>query len=178
MENKTLEKTLDTLGNMTKLAANLSDVKPRPVVQKTVPDDNSNNASTGNQSVNVVLDTGKKKDPKPIEKHVHTYPENRPLTSEECQLDLQKAQMDYELQKSQMIFQQKAADREWQHKMELEKKAEKKGKIRNIIIGCFAVLGIGGLGYSMWYDYKHGNNQQAPKALPETFTVKTEGEVK
>lgn len=178
MENKTLEKTLDTLGNVTKLAANLSEVKPAKVTPLHQSDDNSNKATTGTQSVNVVLDTGKKKEQKPVEKHIHTFPEQRPLTNDECQLDLQKAQMDYELQKSQQLFQQRVADREWQHHLEQEKKAERKGKIRNIIIGCFAVLGIGGFGYSMWLDYKRGNTQQAPKALPETSVVKTEGEVK
>jgi hypothetical protein len=63
--------------------------------------DNSNRASTGSQNIQISMDAGKKKEPKPVEKHVHVYPENRSLTSEECELDLKKAQMEYDLKMKQ-----------------------------------------------------------------------------
>lgn len=168
MENKALEKTLDMAGNITKIAANLSEKKdPKPTpTNKT--DDNSNKATTGTQSVNVMVDSGKKREPKPIEKHIHTFPENRALTSEECELDLKKAQMEYELKKSEQIFNQKWDERSWQYKLEQEKKNEKKGKVRRIIGGILIAVGVGSVGYSIYSDYRdHRNQQEAPKALPE-----------
>ena len=177
MENKTLEKTIDMMNSSLKLASNLTEKKdpPKHIPQKS-SDDNSNNAQTGSQSVNVVLDTGKKKEPKPVEKHIHEFPENRPLTTEECELALKKAQMEYDLKVAQERFDEKCYDREWQHRMEVEKKNERKGKIRRIIGGILVALGAGGVGYSIYADYRdHKINQ---KALPAAEPVKCEGDVK
>lgn len=179
MENKTLEKTMDLAGNAMKLAANLSEKKdPKPTpTHKT--DDNSNKATTGTQSVNVMVDSGKKREPKPVEKHIHTFPENRALTSEECELDLKKAQMEYELKKSEQIFNQKWDERNWQHRLEQEKKNEKRGKIRRIIGGILVAVGVSAVGYSIYSDYRdHRNQQETPKALPENNNVVGEGTVK
>ena len=134
MENKTLEKTLDMAGSVAKIAANLSEVKkdpaPRPFTQT---DDNSNRANnTGSQNVVVAVDR-KKKEPKPVEKHIHEFPEARALTEQECELALKKAQMEYELEKSKQSHIVKMDERNWQHQMELESKNEKKRRIRNII---------------------------------------------
>lgn len=184
MENNTLNKTLDTIGNVTKLAANLSEPKkdiPKPV--RPIPlhqtDDNSNKASTGSQNIQIHMDTGKKKEPKPVEKHIHEFPENRPLTDQECELALKKAQMDYELRKSEQTYCMKAEDRQWQHRMEVEKKSERRRKIRNGILGVFAALGVGAVGYSFYADYRDGKNRPVvQKAIPEATAVKADGEVK
>ena len=180
MENKTLEKTLDMAGSAMKLAANLSEKKeepkPAPIHQS---DDNSNKATTGTQSVNVVLDSGKKKEPKPIEKHIHEFPENRPLTSEECELALKKAQMDYDLSLTKQRYEERCYDREWQYRMEQDKKNERKGWIKRVIGGILIAIGAGSVGYSIYADYKSNKASAAqPKALPESIPVKTEGEVK
>lgn len=172
-KNNTLEKTMDIAGSAIKLAANLSEAKKEP--QKPQPfhqtDDNSNKASTGSQTVVVSMD-GKKKEPKPVEKHIHEFPEQRSLTSEECDLALKKAQMDYELKKSEQVFTQKFQEREWQHRMEQEKKNEKKGKIRRII-GCILVaVGAGSVGYSIYADYRDNKNKPTPVvATTETKTT-------
>ena len=183
MENKTLEKVLDVAGSATKLAANLSEAKKETTTTKppvlTGDSDNSNRASTGSQNIQISMDTGKKKEPKPVEKHVHTYPENRALTSEECELDLKKAQMEYDLKMKQETYFQKACDRDWQHRMEQEKKNEQKGKIRRIIGGILVAIGVGTVGYSIYADYRdHRNQQVAPPALPAPEPVKADGEVK
>ena len=132
MESKTLEKTLDMANSVAKVAANLSEprkeAKPDNYTHK---DDNSNKAQTGSQSVIVAVD--KKKEPKPIEKHIHEFPETRALTSEECELALKKAQMDYELKRRNQDILIKESDREWQHKLEVERKNERKGLIRRIV---------------------------------------------
>ena len=185
MENKTLEKTMDLAGSAMKLAANLSEKKDKPT-PKAIPvaDDNSNKAATGSQTVVVSMD-GKKKDPKPVEKHIHEFPENRALTSEECELALKKAQMEYELKKSEQEYAIKINEREWKHKMELEEKNERKGKIRRVIGGVLIALGIGGIGYSCYADYRDhklvaGAVPVIPKALPSTMpvtSVKAEGSV-
>jgi len=178
MDNKIIEKTLDVVGNAAKLGANLTEQKKEKPNPKSVPqtDDNSNKAS---QNIQIALDTGKKKEPKPVEKHIHTFPENRPLTSEECELDLKKAQMEYELKKSEQTYAMKVNEREWQYKMEQEKKNEKKGKIRRIIGGILVAIGISTVGYSIYADYRdHRNQQVAPPALPAPEPVKADGEVK
>lgn len=181
MENNMLEKTMDTLGNVTKIAANLSEAKkekpatpPRPMNS-----DDSNNAQTGNQSVNIKVESGRKqKEPKPVEKHIHEFPENRPLTSEECELALKKAQMDYELKKSEQVHFEKMDDREWQHRLEVEKKNERKGKIRRVVAGILCALGAGAVGYSVYADYRNGKFKATGPKLPADATVKAEGEVK
>ena len=180
MENKTLEKVLDVAGSAAKVAANLSEQKKE--APKAIPigdSDNSNNASTGSQNIQISMDTGKKKEPKPVEKHIHTFPENRPLTSEECELDLKKAQMEYELKKSEQTYAMKVNEREWQYKMEQEKKNEKKGKIRRIIGGILVAIGVSAIGYSIYADYRSVQNQPAcQKALPEGNPINAEGTVK
>lgn len=176
MENKTLEKVLDVAGSATKLAANLSEPKketPKPVPLNQT-DDNSNKA---NQNIQIAFDTGKKKEPKPVEKHIHTFPENRPLTTEECELDLKKAEMEYELAKNRQNHLIELDNREWQYKLEQEKKNEKKGKIRRIIGGILVAIGVGTVGYSIYADYRdHKNQPAAPKALPEGNSVSVTGE--
>lgn len=182
MENNMLEKTMDTLGNVTKIAANLSEAKK--TTEKAVPvrplnSDDSNNAQTGNQSVNIKVESGHKaKEPKPVEKHIHEFPENRPLTSEECELALKKAQMDYELKKSEQVHYEKVDDREWLHRLEVEKKNERKGKIRRVVAGILCALGAGAVGYSVYADYRNGKFKTTAPKLPTEATVKADGDVK
>ena len=179
MDNKTIEKTLDMAGNISRIAANLSEPKkenPKPYNQS---DDNSNNASTGTQSVNIALDTGKKREPKPVEKHIHTFPENRSLTSEECELDLKKAQMQYELQKTQQAHQIECDKLNWKHQIEQERKAEKHAKICRIFGGILVAAGLTGLGYSIYADYRdHKSGAAAQTALPKADNITAEGTVK
>lgn len=179
MESKTIEKTMDMASSAMKLAANLSEKKPAPEPPRHIrPDDNSNNATTGSQSVNVVLDTGKKKEPKPVEKHIHTFPENRPLTTEECELALKREQMAYELEKAKQEHLIRMDNLEWQHRLEVERKNERKNKIRRAIGGILVALGVGGTCWCAYTDYKHNKAAAVPaKHIPET-TVKAEGEVK
>lgn len=185
MENKTIEKTMDLAGNAIKLAANLSEAKKEQQNPKPVPltqtDDNSNNAQTGNQSVVVSVEKSRKKEPKPIEKHIHEFPENRPLTSEECELSLKKAQMDYELNKTRQEHLIRMDNLEWQHRLEQEKKNERKGKVKRIIGGILVALGVGTVGYSLYSDYRDHKNmpvsQPAPAALPAPEPVKAKGKV-
>ena len=172
MEKNAIEKTMDIAGSAMKIAANLTEAKketPKPTPFHQT-DDNSNKASTGSQTVVVSMD-GKKKEPKPVEKHIHEFPEQRALTSEECDLALKKAQMDYELKKSEQEHNQKWDERAWQHKIEQEKKNEKKGKVRRIIGGFLVAIGAGAIGYSIYADYRDHKNLPAPAPAP----VATEG---
>lgn len=182
MENNTLEKALDMAGSMTKLAANLTEKRDNPP-KKVVPvsSDDSNKATTGSQSVVISVDGngGKRKEPKPIEKHIHEFPEHRALTPEECELALKKAQMEYAAREREQAYLEKVKDREWQHHLEVEKVNEKKGKIRRILACLCGAGGIGLVGYSLWSDYRHSRAAAvAGKALPEAVpTVKGEGSV-
>ena len=175
MEKKTAEKALDLVNNTMKVAANFSK-EPEPKHIPVGDSDNSNNASTGMQSVNVMLDT--KKPPKPVEKHIHTYPENRPLTNEECELDLKKAQMEFELKRKEQEFNERISDRIWNHALEVEKKNEKKGRIRRVIGGLVGAVSIGVLGYCIWSDYRDNKaGSVAQKTLPKNNNITAEGTV-
>lgn len=182
MENTTIEKVIDFAGSAAKVAANLSEAKKETTTTKppvlTGDSDNSNKASTGNQNIQISMDTGKKREPKPVEKHIHTFPENRPLTTEECELDLKKAQMEHEFKMTQETYYQKALDLEWQHKMEQEKKNEKKGMLRRIVGGILVAIGVTTVGYSIYADYRdHKNLPNAQKTLPEAGNITAEGKV-
>ena len=185
MENKTIEKTMDLAGNAIKLAANLSEAKKEQQNPKPVPltqtDDNSNNAQTGNQSVVVSVEKSRKKEPKPIEKHVHEFPENRALNEQECDLAFNKAKMEYDLEKMRIEHNIRMDNMAWQHRLEQEKKNERKGKVKRIIGGILVALGVGTVGYSLYSDYRDHKNmpvpQPAPAALPAPEPVKAKGKV-
>ena len=172
METKTLEKVLDVAGNTAKIAANLSEAKketPKPFSQT---DDNSNKATTGSQTVVVSMD-GKKKDQKPVEKHIHTFPEARALTNIECDVAMRKAQMDYELEKMKFEHTVEMDDREWKYNLERERKNEKKRRIHDIIAGIFGLCCVGGIGYAIYAD-----SRDHKAMAPSTEPFQTEGTVK
>jgi len=187
METKTMEKILDMAGSAAKVAANLSEPKkksePKQEHVRSTSDD-SNNAQTGNQSVIVAVDKGRKHEPKPVTQHIHEFPENRSLTSEECELALKKAQMEYEQKARAQAYFEKMQDREWQHKLEVEKQDAKKGKIRRVIACVCGALGIGIAGYGIYADYRDrkamamGGPALPGAVTPATPVVKAEGDVK
>lgn len=161
MANIDAGKMMDTLGNVTKLAANLSEAQKTPRMVSSSTDD-SNNAATGNQTVQISVEgSGKRKDLKPIEKHIHTFPEARALTDQECDLAWKKAMLDADIQKAQMAYDQRVCDRQWQHKLEQEKKAERKRKIGGIIAAVCGALGVGCFGYAVYCDYRDSKNAAA-----------------
>jgi hypothetical protein len=174
MENKTFEKTMDIAGSVAKIAANLSETKKEEPKHIPVGDsDNSNRASTGSQNIQIHMGSEKDKDIEPIEKHIHEFPEQRSLTTEECDLALKKAQMEFELKKRSQDQINKTMDREWQHRLEQEKKDERKGKIRRIIGGILVAIGVGSVGYSIYADYRdHKNMPVAQTPVQENSNAK------
>ena len=66
----------------------------------------------------------------------------------------------------------------WQHRLEVEKKNERKGKIRRVVAGILCAIGAGAVGYSVYADYRNGKFKATTPKLPEDATVKAEGEVK
>ena len=178
MENKTLEKTMDLAGSVAKIAANLSEKKEQPKVIPPIAgdSDNSNKASTGSQNIQIHMGSEKDKDAELVEKHVHEFPENRALTTDECDLALKKAQMAYDIQKRAQDQVNKAMDREWQHRLEKEKKNERKGKIRRIFGGILVALGVSAIGYSVYADYRdHKGQAVAPTEVPKANNTNAGG---
>ena len=177
MENKSinLEKVLDVANSGMKLAANLSEGKKEKT--PTPPNDNSNSATSGNQNVQIHMDTGKK-NTKPVEKHIHEFPESRSLTTEECELALKKAQMEYELEKSKQDHIVEVDNRTWEHQLEVERRNERKSTFRGIIACIFGAGGIGAVGYSIWRDLRSDKAARTNNAIPAQTTAKAEGEVK
>lgn len=170
MEKVNMNGVVDTLGDALKLAANLTDkanVKPN--------DSGNNTISTPNQTVQIQLasDNSKKeleppvirKPQKPVIIVKKDFPENRPLTPEECSLALEREKManaykiqEFEYRKlmDEIARRDRLAreERERKDKEEREKKAEKWRKIKTIIACVAGVLGAGAVGYSMYIDYK------------------------
>ena len=174
MESKTLDKVLDVAGGIAKATANLSEATPKHSKEKT---ETSSNASTGSQNIQIHM-APEKQVIKPVEKYIQKFPESRPLTPEECELALKIAQMNHGLQSDKQLYFERVTDREWAHKLEVERKNERKRKIRGIIGGLFAALGVGVIGYSVYSDYRGSKNQaMVKKALPERSTVDAEGTV-
>ena len=150
------EKTIELANNVTKLAANLSE-KPEPK-KDIYSNDTQSKASTGSQNIQIHMGDDKEKKP-PIEKHIHTFPNGRALTSEECALDLKKAQMEYDLRKTEQNYAMKINEREYQHRLEQEKKAEKRAKFGRIVGGILAACGLAGISYCIYSDYRDSKNQ-------------------
>ena len=169
--------TMNVLENVTKIAANLSEAKKETSKPQTRNSDDSNNASTGSQNIQIHMDAGKKKEQKPVEKHIHEFPENRALTEQECELALKKAQMEYELKKSEQEYSIKVDQRNWAHKLEVEKKNEKRNRIRNIVAGIIGAISVGGICYGIFADYRDHKRCSATPRLPEPEPVKTDGTV-
>lgn len=182
MESKKLDKVVDIMNSGMKLAANISEPKNEKISKNyNKTDDSSNKATTGNQSVSVMLNSGRRKDPKPVEKHIHKFPESRPLTDQECNIAMKEIQMEYEFKKNEQAYNQKVCDREWQYRMENEKKNERKRKIRNIFLGILAAAGVGTVGYSLFADYRSQKDKGTVQTyLPKTTesNITTEGTVK
>ena len=177
MANLDINKAVEAMGNVAKLGANLSEAQkdktPHVVTSST---DDSNNAATGNQTVQISVDNGKRKDPKPVENHIHTFPEARALTPQECDLDWKKAQLEADIKRQQMADEQRVSDRQWQHRLEVEKKEDRKRKIAGIIAGVFSALGIGCIGYAVYADYRDAKAAANAPKLSEP--VKVEATVK
>ena len=169
METKTLEKTLDVAGSVAKIAANLSE--PKKEVASLGPKD-FNNPQTGSQTVVLSMDGNKTEEA--VEKHIHEFPEGRALTIEECDLALKKASMDYELKRREQDFAMQIDNRNWTHKIEREKKNDRRDKFRRIIGGILVAIGAGGLGYAIYTDYRDNKNA----ATTTTTAATTEREVK
>ena len=179
MANLDINKAVEAMGNVAKLGANLSEAQkdktPHVVTSST---DDSNNAATGNQTVQISVDKGKRKDPKPVETHIHTFPEARALTPQECDLEWKKTALAADIKREQMAYEQRVSDRQWQHRLEVEKKEDRKRKIAGIIAGVFSALGIGCIGYAVYADYRDAKNACAAPAPVNAEPVKVEATVK
>ena len=176
MEKKDmLKKTMDIAGDVVKIAANASEKQAGGPTDNSTRNDQK--TTTGSQNIQIQLDTQKKREPRPIEKHIHEFPDNRAMTEAECDLALKKAQMEYELMKSEQLHSQVCQNREWEHKLEVEKKNEKKRKVRSIIAGVLAAIGAGYTGYTIWSDYKRNKNATVtPTPVPQASDTTTGGD--
>lgn len=156
---------VEGLNNVTKLAANMT----APKKEETKMDSKS---SCGGNNINIKLGDDEKKEPqKIVEEHIHEFPENRAMTDAECNLALKRADMEYRLKEERLRQDIINEEREYKMKQDKAERAAKRGKIRDIIGGICAVLGIGAVGYGV-YKYYTTPVQPAPvNAIPVTGTV-------
>ena len=202
MNGHDLQKGIETVANLTKLAANITDPnkQPKPQKQTTQKAESTNQPHT--QTVEVkVGDQGEGKKPvivkEKTETHIHKhFPDNRSLTDAEVELekyrlDLEYAEKDKERAERMELEQYARKERE---KLEekareaAEKRAEQNEKTRKrlLILGSvMAGIGLVGTGYYLYTDSRR--NRGARLALPAQKTypelnipgaVSVEGEVK
>lgn len=193
INSEMIGKTLDTLTNITKTAANVTNPEKKKSEKRQYKEGDTNNQQH-QQTVEVKV--GNTADPllRPMvikekpETHIHKhFPDNRPLTKEECELEGVRIQLEYEDKTAERNFkremelraQEERKEREAYEREERRKKEEerrKQRKIRNAVAGAVGIGFLGALGYCLYSDYRASRN--TVYRLPETSTIKAEGEVK
>lgn len=166
MANNGLEKTIEAISNVTKLAVNVTDPNKNKPEKKEY---RSNQTSQPhNQTVEVKVGEGIQQVPQPtiIEKkaetHIHKdFPDNRPLTDEECKVkthiaDLEDADKEKERAFKMKVLEMELAERKEQaeyERAEAERRREearKAGKRALIIGGIFGGIALGIIGYDIY----------------------------
>ena len=171
----TINKGVETMKNLTRVAANLTDSKPKtpPPEKKT---ENMNQPHT--QTVEVkVGEQGS--NPKPTiikeksETHVHkVFPDNRELNEKECALREFEVKMEYELKMKELLFQmeKEAEDRkdrrekEEYERKERERRRERDRKTSRRLGWCAAGLGVVALG-CFAYDFYTNSRSSANRRM-------------
>ena len=185
MDSRDIQKGVETLANLSKLAANISTPKqPQnpPQDKKTYKGGDSTN-QPHTQTVEVKLGDQSGENKKPIivkektETHIHKhYPDNRALSPEECEVEKLRINMEYaekDKERAHQILMDDRAAKERERQEELEKiraekereeRAEREEKRRKrekrLLIYGAIVGGIGlvGTGYYLYTDSRRSRN--------------------
>jgi len=155
MNNMDIQKGIETLANLSKLAANVTDAKSA-AKQTTEP---KQDISSQPHTQTVEVKVGSEQDKKPTvirekpETHVHNYfPENRELSERECQVREMQLKFEAEEKDKAREFELKKFELELKERERLEARAdrfreeqkeENKKFWKRFLIGVGAVAGIG-----------------------------------
>lgn len=173
-------KALETMANTTKMVANMTD--PENKIKKEVHKDGDTTNQQHQQTVEVHV--GEPKDPpqpmiikeKP-ETHIHKrFPDNRALTKDECELEMQRVKLEFEenerernFKREQYILERKERKEreefERAERMRKEEERKKRRKIRHAVTGVVGIALLGLAGYCLCSDSGRIQNRRA--ALPD-----------
>lgn len=199
-------KSLETINTAGKIVANLTDPKrPQNPPPQPKPGDKSNTNQPHTQTVEVKVGDQERRD-KPMiihdkqETHVHkTYPDDRAMSKDECEVEKLRIQTAHENAKEEREYNLLLDERnrkerrerdDYERRRREEKDAAQKKSNRRFWI-CMALFGtacVGAMGYVIYDDYRtNGATRRAlsePKAQPverkirEPKAIKAEGTVK
>lgn len=193
MENaNTLSKSLELANNMTKLAANLSSGKPKHETKKSAENTNQPHTQT------VEVKVGEQGQQKPVvvhekkETHIHKpYPDNRNLTTEECEVeklriqteaDDKRAEREYRMWLEEQNRAERKERQEYERRERDRKRAEDKKFYRRLGIGAgiLAAVGVGCYAYSCYTDSRRPASPRLAIPAPQVntdATINAEGTV-
>ena len=201
MENSSMmiQKGLETVANVTKMAANISgNAKPRndrKPEHKPEPKNETKDNQLHNQTVEVKVGGDEKQKP---ETHIHKiYPDNRELSHEECELERMRIQLEYEEKDKQRKHILLVREMDYKERMErearekderekLEKKLAKKRRLYYLIGGGIGVAVLGLAAYGIYTDNRdsQSNGNTSGSLLTEgtekkkyTDVIESEGSV-
>ena len=192
MDPNVLNNGLEALSNMSKIAANLSN---RPAGDRKTYREGDSTNQPHNQTVEVKV--GSEESRKPVvvhekkETHIHKpFPDSRNLTTEECEVEKMRIQLEFDDKQAEREFRMKQEEearkerreREEYARRERERKREEDKKFgRRLGIGA-AIAGAAFLGltaYGIYSDSRRTGSTRLALPKPEVnLTIGAEGTVK
>ena len=190
LDANVITKGMETVNNLTKVAANLTDNKQ----QKPEPQKPDHNNQPHNQTVEVKVGETNPSQSKPMvireksETHIHkTFPDQRELSARECEVETLRLKNEHELKMKELDFHMNTEamnrkdrlEREEYERKERERRRERERKTaRKICIGC-CIAGVVAVGFAAYDFYTGSRNPEDRKLfLRASNPVKTEGTVK
>lgn len=202
MDMNVVSKSIDTVNNFSKMAANLSNMKvhDKPPVQ-VHKDENSTNQP---HSQTVEVKVGNEQSQKPVivhekkETHIHKpFPDTRELNERECDVEKLRLQLEYDAKSKESDYkmkelefrmhQEEVAREERREKEEYarrereRKREEDKKYFRRFLIGAgiIGTVGLGAAAYYIYTDSRKPSSHRVALPAPETCNGQAaEGSVK
>ena len=180
MDTNFLNNGMETLNNISKLAANVSAKKEQKA------DENMTNQP---HSQTVEVKVGDTDGRKPVvlkektETHIHkVFPDNRELNEKECEIEkirlaneheLQMRELDYRI-RTEEEYRKERREREEYARRERERRQASERRFWRVVgigAGCAAVAGLGYAAYTLYTDSRRSRNHGISLGKPEAVTL-------
>jgi len=193
VDGNMLQKGLETMANVTKIASNVTEKKKNEWKEPRNENNNFRGGNTTqqphNQTVEVKVEAGNKdvapEKQKP-ETHIHkVFPDNRPLTPEECKLEelwikLEQQNKEEDRKYRMMVEERAYRDRKEQLEYERKEREEEKKQMAKRRKVCYIIGGSIGVALLVliaadWYS--SDRNSQAGRNSVQSLPASTESNV-
>lgn len=189
MDANFLNNGMETLNNISKLAANVSAKTQNKQAQPEKKDENMNQPH--NQTVEVkVGETGDIRKPlilkEKTEQHIHkVFPDNRELNDRECEIEKLRLTQEHELKMKELEFRMKQEEQLRAERKEREEYARQEAARRReadrkfarrigIGLGCAAVVGLGLAAYDIYSGNRRAANNRVALGQPAGISLTAE----